>query len=243
MKISIILSVVILLLSGCVKQPDIPTYHLKNSDKVGYIIQPSGDVYHGHMGTTIFNNMEKTYAYKWELEKNIQRSLAKNVHKKMINLSKYNIKYSDIKDMIVAKDGQWTIGKRDQYNRLLNKLHLKAILLINQETTYVFTGRDPIVMNTSGFASHHLIGLKRYFAVSAYDFNLYLLKPKAVIRVKEVLKSEMIYDSLITSSQGKSGFKKPEDIDNITKEELEVVRKKVIQLIDDSTKSIDKYLK
>lgn len=243
MKNSIIISIIALLLSGCVKQPDIPTYHLKNNDKIGYIIQPSGDVSHAHMGTTIFNNLEKTYNYNWELEKNIQKSLAKNVHKKMINLSKYHIKYTDIKDMIIAKDGQWVIAKKNQYNRLLNKLHLRAILVINQETTYVITGRDPIVMNASGLASHNFIGLKRYFAVSAYDFNLYLLQPKAVIKDKEVIKSEIIYDSMITSFQEKSGFKKPKDIDNITKEELETVRKKVIQLIDNGTKSIDKYLK
>jgi len=243
-KISIIVvGIVILLLNGCVKQPDIPKYHLNNSDKIGYVIQPSGDVFHSHMGTTIFNNIEKTYKYNWELEKNIQKSLAKNVHKKLVNLSAYNIKYSDVKDLIVAKDGQWVIAKKDQYHTLLNKLNLKAILLINQEATYVVTGRDPIVMNASGLASHSFIGLKRYFAVSAYDFNLYLLEPKAVINVEEAVKVEMIYDSLRASFQEKSGFKKPNDIDNMTKAELEVVRKKVVQMIDNSTKSINKYLK
>lgn len=243
-KISLFIGTsILLLITGCVNQPDIPEYHLNKNDKIGYIVESSGDVYHAHMGTTIFNNMEKTYKYNWKLEKSIKDSLEKNVHRKLINLSKYNIKYSDIKDMIIAKDGKWIISKKDAYKKLLNKLHLKGVILATQETTYVVTGRDPIVMKKSGLASHNFIGLKRYFAVSAYDFNLYLLQPKAVIRVKESLKSEMIYDSLITSSQGSSGFRKPENIDNITQNEMKTVRERVVKLINDGITNIDKYLR
>jgi len=233
---------VFIFLTGCVEQPKIPKYHISKNDKIGYIIQPSGNVHHSHMGTTVFNNIEKTYKYNWHLEKNVKKGLEQNINKKLINLSKYNIKFSDVKDMMIFKNGQWIIQNKIQYNQLLNKLHLRAVILVGENTTYIETGRSPIVMNTSGLASSNFIGLKRYFAVSAYDFNLYLLQPKAIIEVKDITKSEMIYDSVFADIQKATAFKEAEDIENITKEEFSIVHKSIIQLIYGATEEVEYYL-
>ena len=214
---NILLCICVFVLSGCVQQPVVPEHHLKPQDRVGYIIQPSGKVNHTHMGTTIFNNMEKKYNYDWKLEKDIQKSIEENIKYHMVNLSTYGIKYFDVKDMIVAKDGKWVIGKQNLYDKLLSKLHLSAVLVIGQDTTSIITGLSPIFVESSGLASIHFLGLKRYFAVSAYNFELYWLKPKSVVSMKDLTKSTIIYDSLLTSAQKNSGFNQPKDLEHIIK--------------------------
>lgn len=243
-KIGVVIGLLVMIvMSGCVKQPEIPKYHFNKSDRIGYVIEPSGNVYHSHMGTTIFNNYDQELSYSWTLEKDIQKALGKNVKRSMINLRKHGISSNDIKDMIVAENGKWVVKKEASYKKLFNELHLKAVLLVSQEDTYVSTGRDPIVMKSSGIASHSLLGLDRYFAVSAYQYNLYLLKPDAVVRVDNVQRSEIIYDTLLTEFQEKSGFKKPVDDEKMTQKELNSVKKKVIQYIDEGAAATNQHIK
>ena len=177
---------ILMLFSGCITQPKVPEYTINQVDKIGYIIEESGDVYHGHMGTTVFNNFEKSYAYNWHLENEIESLIKKNVKRDVISLREKGVTFAEVEDLIVAEEGKWVIKKSEAYQKLKNELGLKALLIIHQNDTYVFTGRDPVFMQRSGLASHHLLGLKRYFAVSAYNCDLYLLNPTAVVRQKDV---------------------------------------------------------
>jgi len=237
-----LLFVVLVIFTGCIKQPEVPKYTINQVDKIGYIIEESGDVYHAHMGTTIFNNLEKDYAYNWQLEKEIDSLMKENVKRELINLKEKGISFSDVDKLIVAEDGKWVIKNKEAYTKLKNGLGLKAVLVIHQTGTYVQTGRDPILMKRSGLASHNLFGLKRYFAVSAYDNDLYLLNPVAIVRQPDVERASVIYDTVMSSFQERSGFEKPKDIENITKDELVKVREKIVDLLDSLTLDIDSFL-
>jgi len=237
-----ILFVALLLFTGCINQPKVPKYNIVPSDKVGYIIESSAEVSHGHMGTTIFTNFEKNCPVNWHLENVIDEQLHNNVKREFINLKDKGIALSDITDMIMAEDGKWVLKNENIYKKLREELGLKAILVIQQRETYIETGRDPIVMSKSGIASHNFLGLKRYYAVSAYSTKLYLLKPIAVIPQKFVAKTNIIYDNVLTSFQEKSGFTKPMDNENITANELLSVKDDVVKILDKMTSNLDSLL-
>jgi len=241
MKKLIINLLVLLVLVGCTSQPKIPQYHINKNDKIGYVIQPSKSILHQHIGTTVFNNLEKNYDYNWHLEQDLEKSLLKNVHANLVNLKKYNITSSDIKDMIIAKNGKWVVVKNDIYQKLFQQLHLKAVIVINEKTQYA--GEKYIPFSQSGIYSKHVLGLKEYRAVCAYTPDLYLLQPEAVIHIENEDNTKIIYNSIYDSYKKESGFEKPNDIDNLTSDELLPVKKNIIKQFSSSVKDINKYLK
>jgi len=240
-QINIYLALVVFFLIGCTNQPKVPQYHINKNDKIGYVIQPSRKILHQHLGTTVFNNLKKTYDYNWHLEKDLEKILLKNIHVDLINLQKYNIKSTDIEGMIIEKDEKWVIAKNTLYQKLLQQLHLKAVIVISEKAAVA--GQNYTVFKQSGIYSSNGLGLKEYRAVCAYSPDLYLLQPKAVIHIENEDDVKLIYNSVYDSYKKESGFEKPNDIDNLTRDELLPVKRSIIKQSINSIKKINRYLK
>ncbi len=234
MKSSIaLITLIVILFSGCVNtQPDVPKYSINKSDKIGYIIDVSNKTGHTHIGTTVFNNMEKTYDYDFKMHKEIDDLLNKKVNVELINLADLGYSSKDLVDLIIAKDEKWVVGKSDLYKKLIGELKLKAVIFIKGGPTAFYMYPKVWEISASGLVSHNIFGLKRYSSLLSAKSSIYLLKPVGKIVVNRDPYVTMIYDSIMTSFQEKSGFKAPKDIENITIEELIPMHRMNLQQLD-----------
>jgi len=216
----------IVLFSGCaIQQPDIPKYTINKNDKIGYIINIPKKVEHSHVGTTAFNNFEKSYLYAWEKEGIIEKQLHDNLGQELINLSLLGFKNSDFKDLIVGKDNKWVINNKTLYQKLVNDLKLKAIIVITDGPGSFFLNPYVFDVKGTGLVSSNFLGIKRFFAVLSVESQIYLFNPLAKINVNRDPLVTIIYDPMLNSFEEKSGFKIPNNIENITQSEMEPVNK------------------
>jgi len=234
---------IIVLLTGCgISQPKLPEYSVSDEDKIGYIINVENKIEHTHMGTTIFNNFNKTYNYEWNLSQYIDKYINKKMSSKLIDLSKLGYSIEALKGLIIAQDGQWIISKRDKYNKLVKDLNLKAIILINDEPNNYFSYPSSYNVEGTGLLSHHVLGMKRYFSVLGVKSHIYLLNPQGAIVTRDENLS-ILYDPLISSYEEKSGFNAPIDIENLTEKEFEPVKNINIKHLNFLLDKTLKYLK
>jgi hypothetical protein len=236
-KIIIYMSILLIVLTGCTKEPTVPEYYLKADDRIGYIIQGSEKILHTHLGTTLFNDFEKKYDTSWNFSTEIEKTLTKYVRGELLNLKKYGVTETQIKNLFTVNDGSWVVQDKKLYNELLYLYDVKAIILIYQGETSVDEFESEV--SESGLFSKHTLGFKRYVGVNAYKVKLYILNPNAIVSIQSHKKSELLYHSLYFSNQEKSGFKKPNDIDNITEKELLPLRHSILRMLEDTIKSID----
>lgn len=219
------LALTVVFFTGCINQPDVPKYTINKTDRIGYIIEMSDKTGHTHIGTTIFNNMEKTYEYDFKLHQEIDNALNKNVKTELINLTKHGYKSQDLLDIIVAKDDKWVVNKSDIYKKLIKELNLKAVVFIKGGPTTFYMYPTTWEVSASGLVSQNVFGLKRYSSILTARSSIYLLKPVGKIIVNNHPYMTIIYDSVMTSFQEKSAFKLPNDIENLSKEELKPMHK------------------
>jgi hypothetical protein len=228
----LIVFLILLLFTGCGNvQPELPTYSISKQDRIGYIIDIKNKVEHTHMGTTIFNNFDKTYKYKWNLANYIDNSLQNKLGSNLVDLSKHGYKVDDVKDIISANDNKWIISNKTTYNKLLSELNLKAIVIFYDAPKSIFLYPYSYETKGTGLLSHHVIGIKRYFTVLGVKSTVFVLNPLAKVETEDKI-VEIIYDPLISSYEEKSGFVIPSDIENITEKEFEPVKKSNITHLD-----------
>ncbi len=240
MRHLLILFVSIYIFTGCaVQKPDVPKYNVKKTDKIGYFIKSNDKMLHTHVGTTVFNNFEKKYPKQLD-KKLVENLLKENIGVELVDLSKF--KYEDIKNLIVAKDKNWMITDEELYSKFAKELNLKAILLVEETRTVAQAGMYFYEAKSSGLLTSSLLGMHRYFAISGFDYSLYLLNPIGEVKIDNVQKFKIIYDPMLSRYQEESGFKKIKSFKKISKEELSILEKNTIKLTKENISKINDYL-
>ncbi len=261
MKIIIFLtSIFALLFSGCViKQPKIPKYSIEQGDQIGYLIHVAKYPKHSHLGTTVFNNFTKEYAYDWDIEnyieKSLQQSLSKKGRYKLINLKKTQITFKDLDNLIVAEDNKWIVnkGKNSMFDTLKDKHNLKAIIEIydgRKLMQAIYGPYSSIYYYAEGYGlfTRSFLGIDTYFPAPSFSANVYILNPIAKIIPKCTTKmpyqgfSQMTGMFANKEENQKHEFIVPKDFKNISEKEFEPIKHRIYKFLDELNKEINSYL-
>ncbi len=241
MKKIIGLAFVVLFVAGCANvSPKLPNYKIGQKDNVGYIIKTNENMVHTHIGTTVFNNFEKTYP-KLITADDVKKLLKKSIHANLIDISSY--KFGDIDNLIIKNDNKWIINNNNIYSELIKKDKLKAIIVVSEKSGGIYLYPNYLSSKSSGLLSTSMLGIERYFAVSGFHFKLHILNPIGSKEFhKEIVTAKIICDPLIDNYQKKSNFVKPANIKVLTSEERKSVTKSILELTKYNIKQINKNL-
>lgn len=253
----IVLMLTLLLLTGCVKQPDIPAYTISKSSKVGYLIQVKQFPIHTHIGTTIFNNFSKVYKYDWKMGSYIEHKLITKLssvrHLKPINLSNFGFTAEDLNDMIIVSNGKWIVNpeKEAVYNRL-TKMNIKALVVIYDDQKIATLecgafGCTPHYAKGYGVFTRSILNLNSYMAATAFYTKLYLIKPPVDLSENIQSRNENQMPAIATSFTSEKdkkaiGFKEPKDFYNLTRQEMAPFEFTVKNYINERIEKIAYYL-
>jgi hypothetical protein len=254
-----IYSLLLLSLTGCITQPDIPTYTINQGDKIGYIIKAEKYPHHTHIGTTIFNNFSKTYNYDWNIQSYLENTFTtklkglKNIS--LVNLKEYNLTNEEISQLIIAKDDKWIVNpeKESLYQKLKMQLNLKAVIVIYDTTKMAHLecsafGCSDFYSDGYGVFTRSILGMDNYFAATNFFVNAYLLTPVSSLNknFEEINNAQVmeLVSGVLTSDEEnkKNNFTKPKDFDNWTKEEMSAFKPFIEQYIDDIIEQVIEVL-
>jgi hypothetical protein len=241
LKKIISLAFAVLFITGCVNLgPKLPNYKIDQKDNVGFIIKTNENMVHTHIGTTVFNNFEKTYP-KLVTADDVKKLLKKNIHANLIDISSY--KFEDIDNLIIEKDNKWIVNNDKIYTKLIKKDKLKAIIVVSEKYGGIYLYPNYLSSKSSGLLSRSMFGIERYFAVSGFHFKLHILNPIGSKEFdNEMVTAQIIYDPLIDDYQKKSNFVKPANIEALTSEERKSIKKTILELTKYNIEQINKNL-
>lgn len=225
------------LLSGCATSPpSAPSVELKRGDRVGILVESSDNLTHTHVGTTVFNNFSTRYPYDMALKSKVYQTVENAVRAaglQAVNLSDAGVRSVDLSGLIELSGNEWKTGpgKEDALIRLKNDLNLRAVLTIRtaRALAMVECSGGPCnfrYVNEPGLFTRSVFGPTRYFAVAAYQWNLYSLDPVAdLARVKPLV------DTVYLPSTPLRGFKDPADFKKLTADELVPVLEGILESV------------
>jgi len=241
------------MMTGCMKQPDIPTYTVTEGSTIGYLVRVKPYPMHTHVGTTAFNNFSKEYKYDWEVQSYIENSLAQNMPKtknlKLINLAKQGFVLEDLKNLIIASNSKWVVNpeKKTTYERLA-KLRLSAVIVINDGAKMASLecgafGCTEHYARGYGLYTRSILGLDSYAVATAFYTKVYLMQPPADMRTKfeTPYGTQMpVLKTPFTSKEDerKMEFIEPKDFNNLSEKELVLFEKSAKEYIDTNAKNI-----
>src|SRR6266446_5740584 len=118
--------VVMLVLSGCATSPPIPSFETKRGDRVGILVDIGDGPVHTHIGTTVFNNFEKKYLYRWNLDSAVAEVLKNSLSKSgfaVVDLENEGLRYSDVTPLVVGDGEKWKVapGKENTVRELAER--------------------------------------------------------------------------------------------------------------------------
>ena len=249
MKNVLFLLTVTLLLVSCASPlgiPKVSDFKVSPGSKIGILVIEEGEhPIHTHIGTTIFNNFVKTYenqswTLKSQIEENLNKQLSNDNLYTVINLEDEGISFSDVNDLVVYKSGEWMIddSKLSTYDKLTKELGVDAIVVAKEQEVLAYlecTGGPCTAFTTeaSGLFTRSFLGIKSYWAVTAFDTNIYILNaPTNAAGCKSFRNQEELRSAFI-----RKGFK-PKDLKSITPEEWTQVKVGVDKYIKDMTAMI-----
>jgi hypothetical protein len=180
----------LLALAGCAtRAPPLPPLHDTAGDRVGVLVELPETPLHTHIGTTVFNNFEKNYPYRWQLAADLRTAIERELAHagfEPVDLAAAGVSATQLQGLVEVRDGAWALGTdtaafaRD----LARDRKLKAVVLVRDEAVMAmmqcsggpcsfFTARAP------GLFTRSFLGLNTYLAVAALHWNAYHLDPPA----------------------------------------------------------------
>ena len=209
---------------------------ISSKDRVGYIIE-SGD------GILVNNNVhvEREYKLHWSPKHDAQMILQKNIKVTWVNLIHHNFNIKTLMTLFKKQNGRYVLNNRHLYDFLVNKLHLKAIVVLRDEAELLQHG-EMFYVDKPSLVSLTAFGLKRYHVISSYHYYLFNLISPAVYHI-ESEHNTLIYNSIYSSYAKQSGFKEPNNIEEITEEEFLPVRKTFVNMFIQATHRLSNYFK
>lgn len=225
--------------SGCVS-PNIPQYKIDKTDNVGYIIKTNPKMIHTYEGLTVFNNFEKEYP-KLVKEEDVGELLKENLEANLINLSSYD--FEKLNNLIVEKNGKWSISDTSLYDELVKKYNLKAIVIVSEKGGGINLYPSDLYSKSSGLITKADLLFEYHIAVSGFRFKLNILNPKGSIDLKsDIVTAKPIYLPVMSKGQEESGFKKPKNIESLTVEEQHSIKKSILELTKDNIEIVNEHL-
>ena len=226
--------------------PKVTEFKIPPGSKIGFLVEEEVTFpTHRHVGTTVFNNFSKSYENeKWVLkpliEENLYKYLSKDDLYKVVNLEDEGISYSDIGGLIVYKNGQWVVdsSKSSSFEKLKNQLGLDAVIVVKEQEVlaYLECAGGPCTswtINSSGLFTRSFLNIKNYWAVAAFDTNIYIINTPTNAAVCESFRK---FEDL-RSSNIRHSFK-PKNLKEITSEEWAKVKNQVDTYLNSMTEMI-----
>jgi hypothetical protein len=247
MRIATALLVAAFVLTGCATAPPLPRIESSRGDRIGLLVEAGDSPGHTHIGTTVFNNFEKKYSYSWNLGEDVTRTIERTVRGaglEVVDLRKEGLRYPDVSGLIDAGGEKWQVApkKADAFRRLREQLGLKGVLLVKE--TRVMTAREcsggpcsERYADRSGLYTRSFLGVTRYDAVAAYEWNVFVLDP-----VADAAQVDPLQSMLSMPSASLSGFRDPEDFKNLTEAEFAPVRDAILRFVEGVAKEAVKVL-
>ena len=239
-----------ILLTGCATVPPapMPEINLGGGSKVGVLIDIGSNPVHSHVGTTVFNNFEKTYGtVQWDTASQISSMVVSKLRKEnfeVIDLAQVGIQPDHLDELVVAKNKEWQLGegKQDALSKL-DALGVSSVVLIREEETLASlecTGGpcNSFMISGQGLFTRSFLGIANYFAVAAYETDIYVLKPYADLSKCPSFQDHDRMKSMMVNHEVQVG-----DIKNVTQAEWQSVKKFVIGYMDRSTSKVAALLK
>lgn len=234
LKMKLTILILILFVTGCTTIPKNPNFKVKPGESIGVLIDIPEKLTHTLIGTTIFNNSEKTYPYKWNLEAFAYNTITKSLRDKgynVINLKETNTSYQALKEILIAKDNQWKINPKytETYNTL-QRLGIKSAIYFSSAKTVAFfqcgmSNCTDFYTESYGLFTRSFLGIKSNFAVAAFDNGIIITDPLAEVHYT-VHKSFPLVNF------------KPIDFKNISESEWSVVKKQIIKYIEEFSNNL-----
>jgi hypothetical protein len=184
-------------LAGCQTAPKLPALSLQPGDKVGVLVVAPDSPVHSHIGTTIFNNFDKTYPYQWTLRKDVQAAVADAVAQAgfvAVDLAAAGLRYEDVDGLVAAADGSWRIaaGREEAVQRLAGTLGLRAVVTLKAQATVVLMqcAGGPcsfFAASNPGLFTRSFLGMTNYIAAPAFAWHVYVFSPPADVASSDAL--------------------------------------------------------
>lgn len=228
-----LLTFIMLVLSGCASEPVVPSVETKRGDRVGLLVDLGEGPLHTHAGTIVFNNFEKKYPYRWNLDAAAADALSKALSAAgftVVNLENEGMSHAAVGTLLVADGEKWKVapGKEQLVRDLLDRKGLKALIALKE--TRVMTALEcaggPCTeryANASGLYTRSFLGSTRYHAVAAYGLNVYLLAPLADLAKGDPLRTILRMPVVPIGS-----YPAPVKFDSLTEAELAPARGAVL---------------
>ena len=182
-------------LSACTSTPPEAYYQLSRGDRVGIMVDVGDTLYYSNWSMPSAKSSSsrvtvKRYPGEWGIRRYVTERLTAELRKsggfEVVDLASHGFAYYRIAGLIGAKDGQWAVrpNRGQIYQRLLRQLRLKAVVVVTERRTYVtsrcteygcanYYSTGPGLVRVSGDLAN------RYFAVAAYQADVFILDPPA----------------------------------------------------------------
>jgi hypothetical protein len=228
-----LLTFITLVLSGCASEPLVPSVETKRGDRVGLLVDLGEGPTHTHVGTTAFNNFEKKYPYRWNLDAAVAETLSKALSAAgftVVNLENEGMSHAGVGTLLVADGEKWKVapGKEELVRELLDRKGLKAVIALKETrvTTALECAGGPCTerqASASGLYTRSFLGSTRYHAVAAYGLNVYMLAPLA-----DLAKGDPLRTILKMPVVPMDSYPAPAKFDSLTEAELAPARGAVL---------------
>lgn len=240
-----------IIVSGCASLhvPEVPPHAVPANASVGLLIDVGDNPTHAHVGTTIFNNFIKKYPYNWNMKEAIFQTykevIESTTNLKVINLDSYGVKSASQLDFVDVKDKQWSVVEAN--SQLRNKLtenNLYAIITVTEKPTLARLecgagGCNERYIDGFGLFSRGFLGITNYSATAAFDITAEIINPPVELSSQQSLRNLAHFER---KTKIISGFK-PEDINNISNEELAPFRQHILKYVATVAEATTEFLR
>ena len=234
-------------LAGCATAPPLPKIESLRGDRIGVLVEVSGNPTHTHVGTTVFNNFVKKYPYQWNLGAEVRRIIERSVNEAgftVVDLRQEGFDYQKVAGLIQTTGGKWQVaaGKEEVVRQLREQHKLKALIVVKDAPVMASLecSGGPCTaryVDHSGLYTRSVFGYTSYRAVAAFPWNVYVLDSVADISLAEPLRPMLGEPSYFLRS-----FKSPANFENLTEAEFQPVREGILSFTQEAFKAVVKVL-
>ncbi|WP_337879220.1 hypothetical protein [Rheinheimera sp.] len=250
MKVFVVLAFS-LLLSACVSTyvPPTPSLNLPAKTKIGVLVIAGDSTKHSHVGTTIFNNFDTSYAYNWHMADSIFTTLKSQLEQpgrfEVVDLSRWNQMSLQPLDFVDVQNKNWQFNPAPELlrQRLLAE-GIQVVISVYETPSLAFLqcssyGCSEFYSQGYGLFTRSFLGMDMYFSSAAFAISVETIHQPVDLTLMPKLEA-------LTNYQAKhkelGDFEDPKDFNNITAEEMEPVRQSILTYFSGLGAQIKAYL-
>ncbi|WP_440054760.1 hypothetical protein ACSLBF_00885 [Pseudoalteromonas sp. T1lg65] len=219
MKIkALLLALALVFLSACnmTYVPPVENYKLPQGAKIALKVTTRDELQHTHYGTTIFNNFNKSYDFKWAMNDELRDQLKSSLEAatKLSVVDYETIQPVDNIGFVSVKDKQWryTPEKASAKDALLAE-NIAVVIHIEEQPTRAEMicsnyGCTDFFSQGHGLYTRSFMGLDNYYASASYVISAEIISQPIDLAMLEKVQ-------LLTSLQGRliqlEDYQDPED--------------------------------